>query len=86
MSRPTCKACNFNLTYRRARKTFFERVVMFKLGQHPWQCSLCRASFWSKERGYKSSSRRSHETPTGDRCPDLNPSTPELVTDDPARQ
>ena len=53
MKRPNCKKCCSELTNRIKRESFFQRVIMFKLGRFPWECSKCRVVFYSKERGVK---------------------------------
>ena len=53
MSRPVCKECGSELTNRIGRNGFFQRVLMFKLGWFPWECSGCRTRFYAKVRGQR---------------------------------
>jgi hypothetical protein len=36
---------------RATRKNFFQRVILLRLGLHPWRCLDCTYRFLSKDRG-----------------------------------
>jgi hypothetical protein len=48
-----CKECHSTNTTRSTRKTFFERVILLRLGLHPWKCLTCKHRFFTRDRGPK---------------------------------
>jgi DNA-directed RNA polymerase subunit RPC12/RpoP len=51
-----CKECHSTNTTRSTRKTFFERVILLRLGLHPWKCLTCKNRFFTRDRGPKKQS------------------------------
>ncbi len=57
MSQVYCKRCKSSHTMRATRKNFFQRVILFRLGLHPWKCIDCAYRFLSRDRGPRKESR-----------------------------
>jgi hypothetical protein len=51
MSQICCKRCYSLRTVRTTRKNFFQKVILLRLGLHPWKCLDCSLRFLSKDRG-----------------------------------
>jgi len=47
---------------RATRKNFFQRVILLRLGLHPWKCLDCAYRFLTKDRG-PGKKRRSGDRP-----------------------
>jgi hypothetical protein len=53
-----CKQCQSSNTTRSTRKTFFERVILLRLGLHPWKCLTCKHRFFTRVRGSRKQDAR----------------------------
>jgi len=52
ISSVVCPECAGYHTARSHRRTFFQKVILFRLGYYPWKCIDCSSRFFSKERGH----------------------------------
>ena len=47
-----CPRCRSYHTTRAHRRSFFQKIVLFRLGYFPWKCIDCAHRFLSKDRGH----------------------------------
>jgi ribosomal protein L37AE/L43A len=52
-----CTRCHSTHTIRVARRNFFQREILLRLGLHPWKCVDCASRFLSTNRGPRKKDR-----------------------------